>query len=164
MQTEFLPSLFGVAEKAWTIPFVLGVSLYMSAIQGGKAKTRMLKPGCFLSCWKSSREKWFRPDGHTNKKGSRSAPPSWFPVTVLFAGVCEFLAEADLSVVDPDIETALRVITDPCFVTDRSAVPSVIRERYKHSLIALQASGKIFQHNSQSSPFRGPDFSPPSSR
>src|SRR3712207_4936330 len=50
-------------------------------------------------------------------------------------------AEADLSVVDADVEAAVRVGADPRLVGDRRAVAAVVGQRYEQSLVALAALG-----------------------
>src|SRR5689334_5834748 len=51
--------------------------------------------------------------------------------------------EADLAVVDPDVEAALRVAADPRLVGDRRAVAPIIRERQERSFATFPAVGEL---------------------
>src|SRR5207247_4000051 len=55
-------------------------------------------------------------------------------------------AEADLTVVDPDVEPARGVAAHPGLVGDRRPIATVVRERQQHTIVALATLGEIDLH------------------
>src|SRR6476646_2012180 len=66
-------------------------------------------------------------------------------------------AEADLAVVDAQVEAARRVVADPGLVGDWRAVASVVGQREQHALSALAARGKRFHPKALPLPIAGRD-------
>ena len=65
----------------------------------------------------------------------------------LLARKCQLFADADLAVVDPDIVSAFRIVTNPGLVSDRSSISAVIRQGQKNALVAFETSCIHFRHN-----------------
>src|SRR6188474_803615 len=55
-------------------------------------------------------------------------------------------AEADLAIVDTNVEAARRIAAHPRLVVDRGAVAPVVRQRQQHAVVALPALGKTRDH------------------
>src|SRR5262245_13606719 len=64
----------------------------------------------------------------------------------LLAREPEPASEADLAVVDADIEAAVRVVADPRLVGDRRSVAAVVGQRQQDPLAALETLGKRELH------------------
>src|SRR5690554_3480226 len=70
----------------------------------------------------------------------------------LLVALTDRATEADLAVVDPDVEAALRIRADPGLVGDRRAVTTVVRERQHVPLSTLLAPWVIHLHRHSSPP------------
>src|SRR6267142_597461 len=70
----------------------------------------------------------------------------------LLGGWTDRATQADLTVVDADVEAAGGIRTDPGLVRNRGAIPAVIRERYQHSNRTFTAIREIYFHLPHSSP------------
>jgi len=55
----------------------------------------------------------------------------------LFHGLADRPPDAYLTIVDPEIEAALRIGTHPRLVSDRCTLPTVIRKRNKNTVMTF---------------------------
>src|SRR5882672_1734927 len=85
----------------------------------------------------------------------RSRIERGFSVAYLFLRLTHHLAEADLAVIDANVEATTRIGAYPGFERDRRAVPSIVREWDQDSGIALSAVGQLHFHETNSSPHTG---------
>lgn len=55
----------------------------------------------------------------------------------LFCCHSDLIATTDFAVVDTNIESAVGIGANPCFIPDGRALSSIVRQRNEHSSIAL---------------------------
>ena len=76
-----------------------------------------------------------------------SSPPSSSQCPTLLPVLLETLSDCptkrDLAVVDSDVESTVRIVADPCFVSDRCPVTPVVGERQQNTFAALLTGGKF---------------------
>src|SRR5216117_965149 len=80
--------------------------------------------------------------------------------TLLLGGDSDPTPQADLSVVDAEIEAAGRIAAHPRFVRDGGAVASVVGERQQDPVVALAAFRKA-QFHPDPLPLEADEFVPP---
>src|SRR5262245_56937589 len=83
--------------------------------------------------------------GHA-EAAPRTARADRLVLVRLLRGDSDFAPQADLAVVDADVESARGIAADPCLVGDGRTVAPIVRQREQHSVLALATLGKIDLH------------------
>src|SRR5688572_22674211 len=76
-----------------------------------------------------------------SKMMARTKPPR-----CLFGRDADSSSQADLAVVDANVEPAVGIAADPRLVGDRGPIPTVVGQGEQHSVTALPAIGKALLH------------------
>ena len=67
-------------------------------------------------------------------------------ITKLFIRLCNISTSADFAIVNPEIESTVRVVAHPGLVMNRSPIPTIVRQRKQYAFFAFQTRCKLMFH------------------